>query len=153
MCERLVGVGHTVDVFTAAYSGAFAVERGDKFIGQLLGGRPSLLFADRHQHPANRQRLLPRAIDLHRNLVRGTADTLAADFDRRLHVLKSLREHFDRFLIRNALSHDFERIVEHILRDALLAVVHERVDELCSQDRSVHRIGFKLFATSGNATH
>src|SRR3954468_15832272 len=108
MRERLIGVSHAVDVFAAAYGGTFAVEGGDEFIRQFLGGWPALFFADRHQDPANRQRLLPGAIDLHRYLVRRPADALATDFDRWLHVLESLREHFDRLLIRHALPHDFK---------------------------------------------
>src|SRR3954447_3255964 len=153
MCKCLIGISHTVDVFAAAYSSPFAVERGDKFIGQLLSRRPTLLFADRQQDPANRQRLLPCTIDLHRHLVGGTTDALAPDLDRRLHVLEGLREYFNRFLIRNALLHDFESVVKHVLRDTLLAVAHERIDELCSEDRPIHRIGLELFATCGNATH
>ena len=53
--------------------------------------RPFFL-ADRLQNPANRQRLLPIAADLHRHLIGGTADALGADFDGRLHVFHRLRE-------------------------------------------------------------
>ena len=34
--ERLVGVGHAVDVFAAGHGRAFAVVGGDQLVGQLL---------------------------------------------------------------------------------------------------------------------
>src|SRR3972149_1120404 len=60
MRERLVSIRHTVYVFALAHGGAFAVERGNELVGQLLGRRPALLLADRHPKPADGPRLLPR---------------------------------------------------------------------------------------------
>ena len=82
-----------------ADGGAFAVVGGDQLVGQLLGMARPFFSRIGHQHPADRQRLLPRAVDLHRHLVGGAADALRADFDRRLHVLDAPGEDLDRLLV------------------------------------------------------
>ena len=94
--EGLVGVGHAVDVLALGVGGAFAVVGLQEFAGQLLVHGPPLLLAAGAQDPADGQRLLTGAIDLHRHLVRGPADALRADLDVRLDVLDGLREDLDR---------------------------------------------------------
>jgi len=41
----------------------------------------------------------------------------------------------DRLLVSDFLRDDFERIVENLVRDRLLAVVHQAIDKLGCQDR------------------
>ena len=71
--QALENVKPSIEVRSKRVGGAFAVERGDQLVGQLLGGGAALLFADGDQHPANRQRLLTNAVHLHRHLVGGAA--------------------------------------------------------------------------------
>src|SRR5208283_952078 len=63
--KGLVSVGHTVDVFALRVGGAFAVIGLEELAGKLLVHRPSLFLTAGPQDPADGQRLLPSAIDLH----------------------------------------------------------------------------------------
>src|SRR4051794_19388350 len=68
--ERLVGVGHAVDVLAAGDGGAFSIVGGHQLVGELDSHRPPLFLTCRHQNPADRERLLADLVDLHRNLIR-----------------------------------------------------------------------------------
>src|SRR5262249_6283818 len=138
--EGLIGVGHAVDVLAFGEGGPFLVVRGRKLLGELQVHRPTLLFAGRSEYPADGQRLLPVAIHLHRPLVRSTTYAAAANLDERLDVLHRGREDLDRIAIRHLFLDQIESRIENVLRDALLAVVHQAVDELGSQKRLEFRI-------------
>jgi hypothetical protein len=142
-----------VDVFALGVGGAFPLVGSDQLVSQLQMRGAPLLLADRLQNPANRQRLLPRAVHLHRHLVRGATDPAAADFDVWLDIFHGGVEDLNRILVRQLLLDDVERVVEHFLRDALLAVIHQAVDELGGQDRLVLAIRLELRCTSGNLAH
>ena len=117
-------------------------------------GRP-FFVAYGFEQPSDGQTLLTRSIDLHGNLVAGTADTLAADFDVRLDVLDRLLEDFDRGLVVGfTTSGDFfQRVVENLLRDRFLSVQHQAIDELTGQERIMTRIALELLLACSNASH
>ena len=69
-----------IEVFTQAVENVKpAIEvRSKRVGGERFVGRTALLFADRHYDPADRQRLLADAVHLHRHLVGGAAELIAA---------------------------------------------------------------------------
>ena len=81
--------------------------------------------------------MLPVAIHLHRHLVSGTADALRADFDLGLNVADSLREDVDWLDVLDLFLHDIEPLIEHAVASALLAVMHQAIDELRRQQRAI----------------
>src|SRR5262249_55627333 len=108
----------------------------------------------RADEPANRQALLPRAVDLHRHLVGGTTDALGADLDGRLHVFDSVLEDFDRVSVRHALLDLVERAIEDPGGGGLLALPHQTVDELAGQLVLVTNVRFQgRFAGGAFASH
>ena len=134
MGERLVGVGHAVDVFAAAHGGAFAVVGGDEFVGQLLGASAGPSFRG---SPSGSSESPATA---------AACDSPASAPGRRHRRRACERTSIDGFTFSTAcvktsigslsgtrFFDDVERIVEHVLRDALLAVVHQAVDELAGQ--------------------
>jgi len=135
--EGLVRVRHAVGVFALGDSGAFFPVRCHQFICQLGRGSSAFLFADGTEDPAEGQRLLTILVDLHRNLVGRTTDPLGSNFDVRLNVLDCLFENFDRWTVLDLLSNFVEGVVEDIVGNGLLAVVHQAVDELGDQKRVV----------------
>src|SRR5439155_5848065 len=151
--EGLVGVGHAVDVLALGEGGPFLVVGSRKLFGQLQKHGPALLFAHRPENPANRQRLLPVAVDLHRHLVRGTADAAAANLDERLHVLDRSRENLDRVLVWQLFLDHVQGRIKYILCHALFAVVHQAIDELGREERFELRIGTERRGASGNLAH
>ena len=71
----------------------------DVDIRQLQMHRTTLLIPNRTKEPTNRQALLPSAIHLHRDLITGTTDSLAANFDIRLKVFDSRLKDFNRRVV------------------------------------------------------
>ncbi len=153
MRECFVRIGHFVSVFSASHGDPFAVERGTDFLGQLEMGRATFFLSNGREYPANRQRLLALSIDLHRNLIGGTTDSLGANFDVRLYVFDGLGEDFDWFLAGDFLSDFFHRQIEARLGSRLLAAPHHAIDELAGKRRTVFGIWFQMRATCGNSTH
>ena len=109
MCKSFVGIRHAVYVFPLTHRRALFAVGSDEFLrqGKVLG--PTLFVPDRCQYPANRQGLLPGSINLHRYLVSGTTDSLAANFNGRLYVFNGLREHLNRFAILDLFLDFVER--------------------------------------------
>src|SRR3982751_5041175 len=127
--ERLVRVGHAVRVFLLLHRVALALRRGDHLGGQLLGHRLLVAVARVADQPAHREGRAALRTDLDRHLIRGAADATALDLDDRLEVGERLLEDVHARLAR-AVLHEVHRGVEDPLRRALLALVHQDVDEL-----------------------
>jgi len=151
--KRLVRIGHTMRIFTLGVSNTFFLVGGHQFIGQLQMHRAALLFANGTQQPTNGKALLSVAIDLHRNLIARTANSLAANFDIRLHVFNGSFEDLNRFRVLDLLRDFLEGIVEHDLCGRLLAVVHQAIDELAGQHRIVTRVWLDVSSASGDLSH
>jgi hypothetical protein len=94
-------------------------------------------------------------VDLHRNLIARTTNSLAANFDVGLDVFQRGFEDLDwGILARFATSLDFiQRVVEDTLCNRLLAVVHQAVNELAGDHRIVAWIALERRAAGGNASH
>jgi hypothetical protein len=63
--------------------------------------------------------------------------------DRWLDVFDGAREDLDLLFVGNLFLDDGKRVVKHVLRHALLASVHQAVDELAGQERPVLGIGLE----------
>ncbi len=97
--KRLVGVSHAVRVFTFGVGDAFFLVGRQQFVGQLQVRRHGPSCRGPHPESSVAQTLLACTIDLHWNLVTGTTDSLAANFDVWLDVFDRRLEDFDRSLI------------------------------------------------------
>ena len=73
---------------------------------------------------------MPSLVDLHRHLIVGPADTAAAHFHERLDVVDRRLENLQRRHVADLLGDLLQGIVNDLLRDGLLAVPHDAVDEL-----------------------
>src|SRR5512135_1440167 len=138
--ERPVGLGHPVGVFLLLDRVPLALRSQDQLRGEPLG--PGLLGAGAGEldQPAHGQCGPPVRADLHRNLERGPADPPALHLERRLGVVDRLLEHGHARLPRPLLD-QVHGLVEDALGLALLALVHEVVDELRDRLTVVSRIG------------
>jgi len=152
--ERLVGIGHAVRVFAACVGGAFFLETGQELVGQFEVHRTALFVTNRHQDPTDRETLLPRFVDLHRDLVARTTDPFATDFDVGFDVLKGRFENFKSGFLAFVTPADFfECTIEHALGGRFFAVEHQAVDELAGQQRLMTRVAFELRATGSDSSH
>lgn len=82
-------------------------------------------------------------------MVVGTADALAADFNERLDVVDRVFKDFQRLGVFVLLGDDVHRVVEDLLGDGLLTVVHQAVDELADELAVVARIRLEGFFACG----
>lgn len=139
--EGLVRIRHAVGVLAFGDRGAFFAVSCHQFIRQLGGGRTALLLTDGPEDPAEGQRLLAVLVDLHWDLVGRTTDPLGSNFDVRLHVFDRLFENFYRRTVLDLFSDFIEGVVEDVVSNGLLAVVHQAIDELGNQQRVVPWIG------------
>src|SRR5215207_4736450 len=128
MREGAVCLGHSVRVFTALNCCARVVEGIEKLVRQLLLHRLSRTSPRRKKKPAHSQGLATRALDLHRDLVRGTADATGLDLDHRRRVAQRLLEHFERGPT-STVRDPIQRAIDDALGSALFAALHHLVDE------------------------
>ena len=139
--EGLVRIRHAVGVLTLGDCGTFFAVRCHQFICQLRCGSSALLITDGTEDPTEGQRLLAVLVDLHGNLVGSTTDPLGSNFDVRFHVLDRLFENFDGSTVLDLLRDLIECVVEDVVGNGLLAIVHQAIDELGNQQRVVSWIG------------
>src|SRR5262249_2262343 len=127
----------------------FAALRGgiEKLGRELLLHRLPRARAGVLHDPAHGQRgaAVRRHLDGH--LVRGTADAATLHLDARAHVVERAPEQAHGLFLA-ALFDELERAVRDRLRDALLAALHEHVDELRDLAIAELRIGSRF--SSGN---
>ena len=154
MRERLVRFRHSVRVFFLL-DGAAGVVVGIHELSRELFAHLALGTLSRiDDEPADRKRLTALGTDLDGDLIVCTADAARFDFDDGRDVRKRLLEDLHGVHIQ-LFPHDLERIVDDALRDALLAVQHDLVDEFGDDLAAVHRIGQDVslgnFPSSGHS--
>src|SRR2546425_814942 len=140
MREGLVGLRHAVHVFFFLDRPAARIGGVNQLIREFVGHRLTRAFSRILQQPANRQRLPPKRVHFHRNLVVRAAHAPRFHFHHRLHVFHGLLENLQRIIVR-FLRHLVHRAVKHALRRGFLAFPHHRADELLHQVVPVDRIG------------
>src|SRR6266849_1259874 len=140
MREGLVGLRHAVHVFFFLDRPAARIGGINQLIREFVGHRLARAFSRILQQPANRQRLPPKRVHFHRNLVVRAAHAPRFHFQHRLHVFHGLLENLQRVVI-GLLGHLVHRAVKHSLRRRLLAFPHHRADELLHQVVPIDRIG------------
>src|SRR6266566_718808 len=140
MCEGLVGLRHAVHVFFFLDRPAARIGGVNQLIREFVGHRLARAFTRILQQPANRQRLPPKRIHFHRDLVVRAAHAPRLHFQQRLHVLDGFLENLQRIVV-GLLRHLIHRAVKHALRRRLLAFPHHRADELLHNVAGIHRIG------------
>src|SRR5690606_25762970 len=101
--------------------------------------------------PAQREGGLTAGTDVDRDLVGRTADTTALDLEARLDVVERALERDDR-IGAGLLTGALEGGVDDALRDLLLAVEQDLVDQLGDQLAAVDRIGLDRTLRSGTLT-
>src|SRR5712691_378491 len=140
MREGLVGLRHAVHVFFFLDRPAARIGGVNQLIREFVGHRLARPFSRILQQPANRQRLPPKRLHFHRNLVVRAAHAPRFHFQHRLHVFHGLLENLQRIIVR-FLRHLVHRAVKHSLRRRLLAFPHHRADELLHQVIGIDRVG------------
>src|SRR5690606_845955 len=126
--ERLVGLGHTMHVFTLLDCRAFAFNGIKDLTSQpQRHGLFTTITSGIHQ-PAHGKRCTTTRSNLYGHLVSCTTHTPGLHFDRRAQCIQSFFKHFDGILLA-ALSYLFERSVDNTLSDGLLAAFHHMIDE------------------------
>jgi hypothetical protein len=95
-----VGFRHAVGVLTSRDCLALIAGGIPEFLRQAKVDWLASFFANGGDDPPECQRLLATAIELHRNLVVRTTDSLGTNFDLRADVIQSLVEEIDRLFWR-----------------------------------------------------
>lgn len=156
VAEGLVRLGHAVDLFTLGDGLALAAGGVEELVGQALSDGLALFAAGGRDDPAEAERLLTLAVDLHGDLVVGTADALGADFDEGLDLVDGHMEAVEGALggvgivdLVEAALDDVHGVVDVALGDGLLAVVHDAVGELREDLVAVDGVGTKLLGALG----
>src|SRR6185295_9140708 len=141
--EGFVGLRHPMRVL-------LLLDRATAAVGavQDLAGHPLdhglLRTSSRVLHdPAHREGDAAWWTDLDRHLIGGTPDAPRAHLDERLHPVERTLEDGELVFLR-ALPDESKSIVEDVLGEALLSVVHHRVDELGHRPIVVLGIGQNL---------
>src|SRR5665213_1440021 len=147
MRKRLVRIRHAVRIVLLLHAIPFTLARRNHLSRQLL--RHALLAAltrilHEPSHPQRRPTLGPH---FHRHLVRRPTHSATLHLDHRLDVLQRSLEHVHARLPRARLD-EIHRAVENSLGRRLLALEHQRVDELrnglaivagVGKNRTLHR--------------
>ena len=141
MSKRLIRFGHPVNIVPRRHCSAFTLESVHEFDRKPFGHRLAFFASCRQQNPPKRQRLLTLGTDLHRHLIAGAADTLAANFDHRLDVIDGLFKDLDGLGILILLLDDLQCIIERRLRSGLFAILHHAVNKFRRQPAFENRIG------------
>src|SRR4029450_8007004 len=112
-----------------------------------------VLFRYVRPDPAERERARATCRHLDRHLVVGAADAARAGLEHRRHGLDRLLPHLPGARPR-ALCGNRERVVDDLLRGALLPLGHDAVDQLADEPGVVHRVRRQLaWLNLGSAWH
>ena len=108
MGERLVGLGHAVDVVLPLPGAALLLVRVEDLAGEALGHRVLATGAGELDQPADREGAGAAGGNLDRDLVGGAADAAGADLEHRGQLFDRRLERLDRILAA-ALADDRQR--------------------------------------------
>ena len=150
MAERFVSVGHFVCVFAFLYGGTAGLHSIHQFASKALFHCVFIAAAACVDQPADRQRLTTLRSDFYGDLIRGTADTARAHFDRRLYVFKC----FVKNLYGCALDFGFnpiKRTINDTFSCRFLTIDHQVVHELGQYRITIFGVG-QDFAFFGGVT-
>ena len=126
--ERLVGFCHLVRILALLERAAGAVGgvedlTGESFLHGLLASGSGV-----GRDPAQTQCLASCGANLHRNLIGGAADTASLYLENRHDIFHGLLKNLKR-VVTCLFSNDIKCAVDDLLGNALLAVLHDVVDE------------------------
>ena len=127
MCERLVGLGHLVRVFTFLYRCASSVSSIDDLSSKTLFHR---LFASQTRivdDPSQSQRQSSLSGNFHRHLIVRTADTASLQLEQRHYVFQCFFKHFHR-LFTGLHFNDIKRVVQDLLCNSSFSINHDLVN-------------------------
>ena len=138
--ESLVRLCHLVGILALLNSTAQVVAGIHDLASQTLTHGLLRTSARVLGDPAKAQGLTTLRTNFHRDLIGGAAYTASLNFERRHDVLHRLGEYFQRFT-SGLLTDNIESTVNNLLRNALLAVEHDRVYQLGDELGIIKRIG------------
>src|SRR5579875_594929 len=151
MSEGLVGLRHAVDVVLALVGVALLLDRVEQLVGELLGHRALPASAGELDEPADGERAGAPRGHLDRHLIGRAADAARANLQHRRERLDAGLELLDGVLA-GALPEDRERVVDDLLGDGLLAVLHHLVDDLLDEAVAVDGVRLDRPDLGGGAT-
>ncbi len=137
--ERPVGLRHPVSVFLLFYRRTAIAGRVDNFRRQFFFHRFFCPSAGGVDDPTHAERNTPLRPHFYRDLIGRAADPPGADFNCGTSILDGTLKHPERILF-GLRGDDIQRSVKNRLGDALLALVHDRVNELGDDLVAVLRI-------------
>src|SRR6478672_12436826 len=147
--EGLVGLGHLVRVLATLHRGAETVAGVEDLVHEALGHGLLTALPRVADEPAQGESRGPVRLDLDRHLVGRTADATGLDLDGGLDVVQSALQGGDR-VGAGLLAGTLEGAVDDGLRDRLLAVEEDLVDQLGDQGAVVHRVDDQRALRSGS---
>ena len=149
MCKSLVCFCHLVRLFLLLECTAGAVLRVDDLARELFRHGSFTALSGERSHPTKSERLSSLSSYFHRNLIGRAADTASLDLEYRHYVFKSCLEYFERILVFFCF-YDCKCIVNDLLGNTLLAVIHDIVDQFGYKLGVVNRI--RQYFSLGNLT-
>src|SRR3989304_3935278 len=138
--ECLFGLSHAVRIIAALDGRALLAVGVHKFGGQALGHRAALTGACRGQNPSHGQGKLSRWPHLQRNLVGSTTHAAGTYLQRGHDPPDGAFKHMDGVFFSAVLCH-VQRFIHDALGGALLAALHEHVDQRLHPDAVVLCVG------------
>ena len=143
MRESLVGLGHLVGILALFDRGAEVIGGIHDLAGEALSHGLLAAVAGISGEPPQPQGLTALRPNLDGHLVSGAAHAAGLDLQGRHDVLQSGGKDLQR-VFPGLFLDDIESTVDHFLRDALLTVQHDAVDQLGHQDGVIQRVGQNL---------
>ena len=140
VCERLVRLCHLVGILALLNSTAQIVASVQDLACQTLTHGLFRTSAGVLGDPTQAQGLTTLRANFHRHLVGSAAYTASLNFQGRHDVFHSLGENLQRFTT-GLFTNDIESTINNLLRNALLAVEHDRVYQLGDELGIIKRIG------------
>ncbi|ESS56062.1 hypothetical protein EDP2_2412 [Enterobacter cloacae S611] len=132
MCERLVGFGHTVNVFTFLNCSTFVVCSIGKFVRQAQSHGFITAFTSSFNDPTHCQGITTNRTNFNRNLISRTTNAAGLNFNSRAHVFESYFESFQ-FIFTRALSQGLQRAVYDCFCSRFFTVYHQDIYKFSQQ--------------------
>ena len=150
--ERLVSLGHLVDVVTLLDDATLTEERIDDFGGNGGGHAHTVARGRILGRPAKRERKLTIGSDRHRNRVGRTTDTAGLDLDLGLHVVDRGRKNLEGLgeslivlgelggILLDSFLDLLDGAVNDLLGGGLLTILHDHADHVSDELRVELRV-------------